>query len=229
MEKFSAIYARAVKRKGSEAMLQSLLTAPKTHRQLVNTDSSRVLAEMTKKVFQSGFVWRVVRQKWPHFEEVFWDFNIEKILMMPDEMLEKKATDPKIIRNLSKVMTIRANASMLHDIAVEYGSVGQWLADWPEDDIIGLWAYLKQHGARLGGNTGPYALRAIGKDTFLLSRDVEGYFRAYKLIDGGLTSKRSLTTIQQTFNQWRKESGLSLQEISMTIAYATGDNAVGMA
>ena len=139
MEKFSAIYARAVKRKGSEAMLQSLLTAPKTHRQLVNTDSSRVLAEMTKKVFQSGFVWRVVRQKWPHFEEVFWDFNIEKILMMPDEMLEKKATDPKIIRNLSKVMTIRANASMLHDIAVEYGSVGQWLADWPEDDIIGLW------------------------------------------------------------------------------------------
>lgn len=229
MEKFSAIYARAVKRKGSEAMLQSLLTAPKTHRQLVNTDSSRVLAEMTKKVFQSGFVWRVVRQKWPHFEEVFWDFNIEKILMMPDEMLEKKATDPKIIRNLSKVMTIRANASMLHDIAVEYGSVGQWLADWPEEDIIGLWAYLKQHGARLGGNTGPYALRAIGKDTFLLSRDVEGYFRAYKLIDGGLTSKRSLTTIQQTFNQWRKESGLSLQEISMTIAYATGDNAVGMA
>jgi 3-methyladenine DNA glycosylase Tag len=229
MEKFSAIYARAVKRKGSEAMLQSLLTAPNTHRQLVNTDSSRVLAEMTKKVFQSGFVWRVVRQKWPHFEEVFWDFNIEKILMMPDEMLEKKATDPKIIRNLSKVMTIRANASMLHDIAVEYGSVGQWLADWPEDDIIGLWAYLKQHGARLGGNTGPYALRAIGKDTFLLSRDVEGYFRAYKLIDGGLTSKRSLTTIQQTFNQWRKESGLSLQEISMTIAYATGDNAVGMA
>jgi 3-methyladenine DNA glycosylase Tag len=229
MEKFSAIYARAEKRKGSEAMLQSLLTAPKTHRQLVNTDSSRVLAEMTKKVFQSGFVWRVVRQKWPHFEEVFWDFNIEKILMMPDEMLEKKATDPKIIRNLSKVMTIRANASMLHDIAVEYGSVGQWLADWPEDDIIGLWAYLKQHGARLGGNTGPYALRAIGKDTFLLSRDVEGYFRAYKLIDGGLTSKRSLTTIQQTFNQWRKESGLSLQEISMTIAYATGDNAVGMA
>lgn len=229
MEKFSAIYARAEKRKGSEAMLQSLLTAPKTHRQLVNTDSSRVLAEMTKKVFQSGFVWRVVRQKWPHFEEVFWDFNIEKILMMPDEMLEKKATDPKIIRNLSKVMTIRANASMLHDIAVEYGSVGQWLADWPEEDIIGLWAYLKQHGARLGGNTGPYALRAIGKDTFLLSRDVEGYFRAYKLIDGGLTSKRSLTTIQQTFNQWRKESGLSLQEISMTIAYATGDNAVGMA
>ena len=58
---------------------------------------------------------------------------------------------------------------------------------------------------------------------------MEGYFRAYKLIDGGLTSKRSLTTIQQTFNQWRKESGLSLQEISMTIAYATGDNAVGMA
>ncbi|HAG41377.1 MAG TPA: 3-methyladenine DNA glycosylase, partial [Pseudoalteromonas sp.] len=40
------------------------------------------------------------------------------------------------------------------------------VANWPGDDTIGLWAYLKKHGARLGGNTGPYALRALGKDTF---------------------------------------------------------------
>jgi len=95
MEKFSTIYARAVKRKGSEAMLQSLLVAPKTYQELIKTDSSRVLAEMSKKVFQSGFVWRVVRQKWPHFEEIFWEFNVEKLLMMPDEMLEKKSDRPQ--------------------------------------------------------------------------------------------------------------------------------------
>ncbi len=228
MEKFQAIYDRAVKRKGSEAMLKALLHKPKSHAQLLQIDSSRVLAEMTKKVFQSGFVWRVVRQKWPQFEEVFWEFNIEKIILMPDEMLEKKATDPKIIRNLNKVLTIRQNALFLKDVQAEFGSVGQWLADWPSEDTIGLWQYLKQHGARLGGNTGPYALRAIGKDTFLLSRDIEAYFRAHKIIDGGLNSKRSLTSIQSAFNQWQQQSGLSLQEISMTIAYASGDNVAGI-
>ncbi|MEN8770071.1 MAG: DNA-3-methyladenine glycosylase I [Glaciecola sp.] len=229
MEKFHTIYSRAAQRKGSEAMLTLLLSQPKSHRQLAETPSSEILSEMSKKVFQSGFVWRVVRNKWPDFEEVFWHFDINKLMMMPDDMLEKKATDPKIIRNLNKVRTIRDNAFMLHDIVQAHGSVGQWLADWPAEDTIGLWAYLKQHGARLGGNTGPYALRAVGKDTFILSRDVEAYFRAHKLIDGGLNSKRSLLTIQNAFNQWHKESGLSLQEISQTIAYATGDNVAGMA
>ena len=224
MEKFEVIFNRAAKRKGSQKKLQQLLSKPKTKRELCKIEDSQVLAELTKKVFQSGFVWRVVRQKWPNFEEVFWQFDIDKILMMPNEMVEKKATNPAIIRNLNKVRTIGDNAIMLKEIINEHGSVGTWLANWPEDNIIGLWAYLKQHGARLGGNTGPYALRALGKDTFLLSKDVEGYFRAHKLIDGGLSSKRSQLAIQSAFNQWRRESGLSLQEISMTIAYASGDN-----
>lgn len=228
MEKFESIYNRAAKRKGGEKNLRLLLHKPKGKDELLKIDDSRVLAEATKKVFQSGFVWRVVRQKWPNFEEVFWQFNLEKILMMPEEMLEKKATDPAIIRNLNKVRTIRENAQMLQDIKHEHGSVGKWLADWPEDDIIGLWQYLKKHGSRLGGNTGPYTLRAIGKDTFILSRDIEAYFRAYKLIDGGLTSKRSLLVIQNCFNTWRQQSGLSLQEISMTIAYSSGDNVVSL-
>ena len=78
----------------------------------------------------------------------------------------------------------------------------------------------------MGGNTGPYALRALGIDTFLLSRDVEGYFRAYDLISGGLTSKQSLTTIANTFADWQAQSGRSLQELSQILAYSCGDNRV---
>lgn len=229
MEKFDAIYARAAKRKGGEKRLETLLSKPKTYEELCELPDDRVLAEATKKVFQSGFVWRVVRQKWPDFEDVFWGFDIDKLLMMPDEMLEQKATNPAIIRNLNKVRTIRSNALFLKDISNEHGSVGRWLANWPADDTIGLWRYLKDHGTRLGGNTGPYTLRAVGKDTFLLSRDIEAYFRAHKLIDGGLNSKRSLNSIQSCFNTWREQSNYSLQEISMLIAYSSGDNYVGVA
>lgn len=229
VEKFSSILARAEERKGGAAALRALMSKPLPSSELAQLPESVLLAELTKKIFQSGFVWRVVRQKWPGFCEVFFDFDPEKILLLSDEMLEKKAQDPRIIRNLNKVFTIRDNALMLYQIRRENGgNAARFIAEWPSQDIIGLWAYLKQHGARLGGNTGPYALRALGKDTFLLTQDIEAYLRAYGVFDGGINSKRSLQQIQQQFNQWQAESGLSLQEISQVIAFSGGDNYVGM-
>lgn len=139
-------------------------------------------------------------------------------------MFEQKAKDTDIIRNLKKVMTIRDNALMIADIQKSHSSFAQFIAEWPSDNIIGLWLYLKKHGSRLGGNTGPYALRTLGKDTFLLSRDVEGYFKSYDIISGGTTSKRSLEAIQNTFNEWQQQSQRSLQDISQIVSMATGDN-----
>lgn len=226
MEKFDQIYQRACDRKGGEQALEGLLGKPASHNTLVALDDSRYLSAFSKKVFQSGFVWRVVEQKWPNFEYLFWQFKIDKLVLMPPEMLVEKAQDPQIIRNYTKVKSIVDNAHMMKMAADKHGSFARFIADWPTDNIIGLWDFLKQEGARLGGNTGPYGLRAVGKDTFLLSRDVEGYFRNFQLIDGGLTSKRSLTTIQACFNEWQQQSGKSLMEISRSIAFGFGDNSV---
>lgn len=224
LEKFSAIHQRACERKGGPQNLAAGLSKPLPDKILSKVGDDRFLAEFSKKVFQSGFVWRVVRNKWPDFERVFFDFNIEKILMIPDEMLEQKATDPSIIRNYTKVRTIRDNALMIDSVAQEHGSFAQFVADWPREDIIGLWAYLKKHGARLGGNTGPYSLRTMGKDTFLLSSDVVGYFTKRNIISGSHQSKRSLTAIQESFNELQQQSGRSLQELSMIISKSVGDN-----
>lgn len=223
-EKFTTIYQRAAGRKGGEKPLESLLHPPVEPAKLAALGDDKYLAECTKKIFQSGFVWRVVEQKWPDFESLFFQFNIDKILLMPDEMLEEKASNPAIIRNLRKVMTIRENALMMADAQEQHGSFAEFIANWPVENITGLWLHLKQHGSRLGGNTGPYALRALGKDTFLLSRDVEGYLKAHDVITGAATSKRSLQAIQHTFNEWQQESGRSLQEISRTVSFASGDN-----
>lgn len=230
MEKISSIYQRALERKGGEQYLEILLGSypalAQSHSELAQLGSDRFLAEFSKKVFQSGFVWRVVENKWPNFEESFFNFNVEKVLMMPEEMLERKAQDPKIIRNFKKVQTIKLNAQMIYDVEVEHGCFSEFIANWPSEDIIGLWAFLKKQGQRLGGNTGPYALRALGKDTFLLTRDVENYLRAHDIISGGLTSKTSLNSIQHCFNQWQQESGESLEYISKLISYSSGDNHV---
>jgi hypothetical protein len=64
----------------------------------------------------------------------------------------------------------------------------------------------------------------LGKDTFLLSNDVVGYFTQRNIISGGVTSKRSLNAIQQSFNQLQQQSGRPYQQLSQIIAFSVGDN-----
>jgi len=223
-EPFSEIQKRAAQRKGGAAALSHLVSQPLSAKDVAAISDDRFLAAMTKKVFQSGFVWRVIEAKWPDFETVFFGFDIEKVLLMPDEMLEQKATDKRIVRNYKKVMTVRDNAMMIQDIKHDHGSFGEFVAGFGPERITELWLYLKKHGARLGGNTGPYTLRALGVDTFLFSRDVEDYLRKHEIIDGSLTSQKSLKAANACFAQWQQESGLSLQEISQTLSLSWGPN-----
>lgn len=224
METFSDIYARASARKGSEKILMSLIGNPLSAAELSTISDDVWLEEFTRKVFQSGFYWSVINAKWPGFREVFWDFNIAKLLMMSPEILEQKAADERIVRNYKKVQTIPENCYMIYDVQQSTGSFSEFVAQWPSDNIIGLWAYLKKNGARLGGNTGPFALRAMGKDTFLLSRDVEAYLRAHEIIEGGLQSKKSLQAAQDFFNGLVEQSNWSLHALSQLVAYSVGDN-----
>tara|TARA_R110002072_G_scaffold180858_2_gene336902 strand:- start:487 stop:1170 length:684 start_codon:yes stop_codon:yes gene_type:complete len=225
MPTFEDIYATACARKGGEKQLKKLLPTPASKRTLGKLPTDRYLAEFCKKIFQSGFVWRVVEAKWDNFEEVFWDFEVSKLIMMPDDMLERKASDKAIIRNYRKVLAIRENAFMIHETEQREGvSFGKFIANWPSDNIVGLWQYLKQHGSRLGGNTGPYALRSLGVNSFLLSRDVEGFLRSHKVIDGGINTKSSLARSQQFFNDLHDQSGRSLSELSRMVSYCHGDN-----
>jgi 3-methyladenine DNA glycosylase Tag len=222
---YENIYQLACKRKGNAAAVESLLPSTATKVQLAELGSDRYLAEFTRKIFQSGFVWRVVNAKWQNFEKVFWEFDIERLLMMPDDMLERKASDPGIIRNYRKVRTILENAMMIADTERrEDCCFGEFISSWPSDDVIGLWLYLKKHGSRLGGNTGPYALRTLGVDSFLMTADVEAFLRNNAIIDSGTHSLRALKAAQAYFNDLRQESGRTLSELSRLVSLGIGRN-----
>lgn len=225
-EKFDSIYQRAAERKGGEDKLELLLNKPLSKAELEAVAEDRWLSAFSMKVFQSGISWQVVRNKWPHFEELFFGFKIDPLLMQSDEVWEEKAKDPRIIRHLAKVMSIPRNARMIYEARIEHGSFSKMVAGWPLENITGLWEYLKKHGDRLGGNTGPYTLRQMGADTFIFSTDVEAYLRNTGIIDSAKTTKRALTSANQAFCQWQEESGRSLSEISQIIAYSTGENRV---
>ena len=67
LETFDQIFQRACERKGGPKKLAVLLGEPLPSKEIAQIGDDRFLAEFTKKVFQSGFVWRVVRNKWPDF------------------------------------------------------------------------------------------------------------------------------------------------------------------
>lgn len=218
-EPFDHIYKRACNRFGSERALKQHLVTPKSQTELASISDDRWLSVFTQKVFQSGMNWKVVNNKWSNFESAFFSFDIEKMLLIHDEMWEEKAKDPSIIRHLGKVLTIRENAIMISEIQAQHGSFAKHVADYPSDAIIGLWATLKSSGARLGGNTGPYALRMMGKDTFLLTRDVEGYLRNQSIITTGRDTQSAKKAAQEAFNHWHYQSKLPFSQISQCIAF----------
>jgi 3-methyladenine DNA glycosylase Tag len=222
LQKFAAIYQRAAKRKGGVDALEALLPKPKTAAQLKRVADDRYLAEMTKCVFRSGFVWQVIENKWPGFEAAFAGFDVMSCAMLSDEDLERLAADTRIVRNAAKIASVRSNANFIRELRASHGSCGAYLAAWPVDDIVGLWHELKQRGARLGGNTGAFFLRFVGKDTFMLSADVVAALQQQKVVDKAPTSRKALAAVQAAFNGWREESGRSLAEISRTLACSVG-------
>jgi 3-methyladenine DNA glycosylase Tag len=219
---FADFRAAAEARAGGPAALDAALPSAASARALARIPDDRWLAAMTRAVFRSGFVWRVVTAKWDGFEAAFHAFDTMACAMLSDEDLEALAQDERIIRNGTKIRCVRDNANFVRQVKGEVGGFGRFVADWPEDDVVGLWAVLKARGARLGGNTGPFMLREMGKDTFLLTGDVGRALVGAGVVDRPPSGKRDLAKVQAAFTAWREESGESLCRISRTLALAVG-------
>jgi 3-methyladenine DNA glycosylase Tag len=222
LQSFQTIYEKAAARKGGADVLEALLPKPKSAAQLRRIRDDRYLAEMTKCVFRSGFVWQIIEHKWPGFEAAFDQFDTTACAMLSDEDLERLGQDERIVRNGKKIASVRANAQFIRSLKSAQGGFGGYLAEWPDDDIVGLWDELKRRGSRLGGNTGPFFLRFVGRDTFMLSGDVVTALIRQKVVDKPPTGKKALAAVQAAFNTWHAQSGRSLSEISRTLACSVG-------
>ena len=222
---FKTIRARTAKRKGGEKVLTSLLPKKRNNKDLARLGDDRVLAEMARRVFSAGFVWSVIDQKWPGFEEAFLGFNPKRLLFQPAEFWHDLASDKRIVRNPQKIKSVRENARFVSEITAEHGSFGKFLATWPVDDQIGLMEVLAKRGSRLGGNTCQYLLRFLGRDSFILTSDLILCLR-----DAGVpigekgTSKKDMKLAQEQINAWARETGLPLTHISRICSMSIGEN-----
>ena len=225
MQSFDTIRVRAAERKGGADVLATLLGPVHDNAALAKTTDDRILSTMAERVFAAGFVWRVIEQKWPGFEEAFLGFEPKRLLFQPDDFWHDLVSDKRIVRNPQKIRSVRDNAELVERVSKEYNGFGRFLAQWPADDQIGLMAWLGKHGSRLGGNTGQYCLRWLGWDAFILSSDMGAALRDAGLdITENPTSKRDLARVQMQMNEWARETGLPYSHMSRILALSIGQN-----
>ena len=219
MQDYKWLNEYCLNRFGSQQALDARLPTAKSAAQLRKISADRYLSTLALRVFRAGLKHSLVDSKWPAFEEVFFGFDPEKIVLMGAERLERLMQDTRIIRHFGKLKSVPRNAQMILDVAMEHGSFGDFIADWPVEDITGLWQYIAKHGNQMGGLSAPRFLRMIGKDTFIPSWDVVAALNAQEIVDKVPSSKRDQAAVQAAFNQWHAESGRPMCQLSAMLAF----------
>jgi len=215
---FAEIEVRAAERHGGAGELVSLLPEPRDAAALRAVSDSEYLSRMSFRVFSAGLRQSMIEAKWPAFEEVFHGFEPRRVRAMSDEELERLMSNDRIVRHWGKIKATRHNAAAMCDIADDAGSFGAWLADWPADDPVGLWEQLGKRFSQLGGNSGPYFLRWVGKDTFVLTGDVSKALVRWGGMEAQPKGKKAARAAQDIMNGWARESGRPLCQVSRILA-----------
>ena len=95
--------------------------------QQVPTNDAGYLGMMTKAIFQAGFRWQVIRDKWPNFQRAFDNFDVETVARYDDRDVERLLGDAGIVRNGRKIEATIHNAHVMRDLISEHGSFSAFL------------------------------------------------------------------------------------------------------
>ncbi|MEM1140708.1 MAG: DNA-3-methyladenine glycosylase I [Pseudomonadota bacterium] len=223
MRTFEDLYAWAAERKGGSDALEGLFDPVKSPKALAAIPDDRWLSDMTRRVFQAGFNWSVIDNKWEGFEAAFDGFDPGRWTLMSDADLDRLVTDTRIVRHAAKIQSVRDNAIFIARLAKDHGSAGRFFGQHPKTDYVGLLDTLKKQACRMGGTTAQYFLRGMGVDSVIFTRDVAAALVREGVVDKAPTSKKDLAAAQHAFNVWMEESGRPLGHISRVLAFTVGD------
>lgn len=100
-------------------------------------DDSGYLEELTRAIFQAGFSWRVIRDKWPNFQKAFDGFDVETVAGYGEPDIERLVADAGIVRNRRKIEATIHNARTMWDLGQEHGSFHTYLRSLDGMDYAG--------------------------------------------------------------------------------------------
>jgi 3-methyladenine DNA glycosylase Tag len=122
------------------------------------------LEQMTKSVFQAGFSWKVIRDKWPGFQRAFDGFDIDGVAGYHTHDIDRLLADESIVRNGRKIEATIHNARVMRRLIDEHGSFFDYLRSLDHLDYPARRQELRQRFKHLG---------PTGIFTFLWSVDEE--------------------------------------------------------
>ena len=224
MRRFDEIIDLAAERHGGRDALERKLseTRPLAPQDIAKLPDDRILAAMTRRVFSAGFSSKVIDAKWQSFASAFEQFDPARCAWMTEERFDELLKDKDIVRNGAKIKSVQENGRFLVELAEKHGTAARFLAKWPDADYVGLLDFLKKNGSRLGGETGMYFLRSIGKPAFITMPDVVKALTREQVVSKSPGGKGDFAKTQAAFNYWSEQSGLDLTSISRTLAMSVG-------
>jgi DNA-3-methyladenine glycosylase I len=108
------------------------------------------LEELTKAIFQAGFSWRVIRDKWPNFQTAFDGFDLVTVAGYGEPDIERLVSDPGIVRNRRKIEATVENARVMWELVQEHGSFNSYLRSLDGLDYAGWREELSRRFRNLG-------------------------------------------------------------------------------
>ncbi len=92
-----------------------------------------------------GLSWKTIMHKREAYRSAFHNFDIEACAAMTDEELAALLDNPDLIRNRSKIYSVRKNARAVQDIQKAYGSLDAYLWQFTDGAVVdGRWERIEQ-------------------------------------------------------------------------------------
>jgi 3-methyladenine DNA glycosylase Tag len=115
-------------------------------------------------VFNAGFSYQVVRNKWKGIKEIFRDFDPEILAKWTVDEISEALESPKIIRNSKKVTAIVSNAKVFLDIVNKYKSFENYLKSFKEECYEDKQKIIAKQFKWLGPTGAHFFLWSVGED-----------------------------------------------------------------
>lgn len=105
---------------------------------IVPTKDADYLEVMTRAVFQSGFNWTVIANKWAGFRAAFDNFDPQIVASYSDQKVAELLQDSRIVRNGIKIKATVHNARTLLTKAGQFGSFKAYLDSFADFEAAAL-------------------------------------------------------------------------------------------
>ncbi|KKK40673.1 MAG: DNA-3-methyladenine glycosylase 1 [Candidatus Lokiarchaeum sp. GC14_75] len=127
-------------------------------------DNKGYFEVLSKAVFNAGFSYQVVNNKWEGIKEVFQKFDPDTLSNWTVDEISDALSSPKIIRNARKVNAIVSNAKVFLKLLRTHGSFENYLKSFQNEPYEEKQKILSKKFKWLGPTGAHFFLWSVGED-----------------------------------------------------------------